>query len=248
MAKLCAEESVPLATRAIMPEEKGTEIVCLFPMKHAFFSDTFILWVENDSFHQPRFGGFYEWCIHIFIEAVKRGIPLRGAISRGRAIMDDDKKIYLGEPIVEAAKLESKQAWLGVALGLSCRMIQPSEAFCLLPYKEHLKLEVTNSPDNIDVMVNGEKRNMTIGWSGIASNFVLDWPRIWRNQESIDPIEAIKKLNTEAAFSSYYDNTIKFIEYSKNNLGLLRHIEEKAPPSVPFIVLNIDKFPTEEES
>ena len=146
MAKLCAKEDVPLATRAILPEEKGTEIVCLYPMKHAFFSDTFILWVEDDSFFEPRFGGFYEWCIRIFIEATKRGIPLRGAISRGQAIMDDENKIYLGEPLVEAAKLESMQSWLGITLGLSCRMVQPSEVFCLLPYHKHLKQEVSGIP------------------------------------------------------------------------------------------------------
>jgi hypothetical protein len=212
MTELCAKQTVPLSFPGVLPEEKGKEIVCLFPVKHAFFSDTFILWVENDSFMKPRFGGFYEWCTHIFIEAIKRGIPLRGAISRGQAIMDDDKKIYLGEPIVEAAKLEHMQSWLGVTLGLSCRMIQPTEVFCLLPYNQHLKTEIIKSPNNIEVMAEGKVRNMAVGWGGIASNFVLDWPRIWRNQENADSVEAISKLNTDSKFSIYYDNTVEFIK------------------------------------
>lgn len=37
--------------------------------------------------------GFYEKCLTIFIEALKKGIPLRGSIAKGTAIMDENNKL-----------------------------------------------------------------------------------------------------------------------------------------------------------
>ena len=54
-----------------------------YDLRHAFFSDTFLLWIEIDSFFKPLIGGFLEKCSIVFCEALKRGIPLRGTISVG---------------------------------------------------------------------------------------------------------------------------------------------------------------------
>lgn len=57
-------------------------------MKHAFFSDTFYNLDRIPNLFGMSLRGFYKKCMDIFVEAIKRGIPLRGAIARGSAIMD----------------------------------------------------------------------------------------------------------------------------------------------------------------
>ena len=47
-----------------------------------------------------------------FCQAIVDGIPLRGCIGTGLAIMNQDKSIYLGEPLVEVAKGESRISYM----------------------------------------------------------------------------------------------------------------------------------------
>ena len=75
-----------------------------YDLNHAFFSDTFLLWIEIKSFLNPLIGGFLEKCSIVFCEALKRGIPLRGTISVGTAIMDKEKRIFLGKPLERVLK------------------------------------------------------------------------------------------------------------------------------------------------
>lgn len=47
---------------------------------------------------------------------------------------------------------------------------------------------------------------------------MLDWPQFWRNHHEYKDIsiaEYIKKMNTNPAFSGYYDNAIKFAAFSE---------------------------------
>ena len=54
-----------------------------------------------------------------FCQSIIEGIPLRGCISTGIAMMDQYKSIYFGNPLVEAARGEPAQNTLGVAFGKS---------------------------------------------------------------------------------------------------------------------------------
>ena len=215
MVKLCSETEVPLSSPGIFPEEQGREICVLHPMHHAFFSDTFILWVEYDNFLQPRMGGFYEKCSIIFIEAIKKGIPLRGSIARGTAIMDEKNRLFLGKPLAEAAKAEPAQQWLGIGLTKSCENIYPTEARYLFPFKEHIKKD--KEP--------------------LLSITVLDWARYFRETENKDPTSYIDQINTDDKFSMYYEITKKYIQLSKKHSNFMKPLENIAPPIVPLIVL-----------
>lgn len=77
-----------------------------------------MLWIEIDFF-KPLIGVFLEKCSIVFCEALKRGISLRGTISVGTSIMDEEKHIVLGKPLAEVAKAEPHQRWLGIAIGKS---------------------------------------------------------------------------------------------------------------------------------
>lgn len=47
------------------------------------------------------------------------GIPLRGAIAHGECILEMNRRIFLGYPIVEAVEAEKCQEWVGIGVLLS---------------------------------------------------------------------------------------------------------------------------------
>ena len=173
-----------------------------YDLSHAFFSDTFLLWIEMDSFFSPLIGGFLEKCSIVFCEALKRGIPLRGTISVGTSIMDEENYIFLGRPLAEAAKAEPHQKWLGIAIGKSIVEVieefHPMDMEYLLPFSNHLKYD--SDP--------------------LLSNFVLDWFTYWKKNEDIDVQEIIDTMNTEIAFDNYYKNTFLYVMASKQRYDI----------------------------
>lgn len=205
MAKLCSDTHTPIAvvdhiSRLHNPEIESSQeryLVINYRLKHCFFSDTFLLWIELDPFWQPTMAGFLEKCCIIFCEALKREIPLRGVISRGTAIMDEENRIFLGQPLAEAAKAEPCQNWLGVGMGRTISDIHPMDMRYTLPYKKHLKPK--KDPKEKDLF----------------SEVVLDWPLWWRKNEKIDVVQLINHMNTNTKFESYYNNCISFVEISK---------------------------------
>lgn len=202
MANLCSDTHTPIAvinhiSKFLNPETETSDIkytIINYDLKNCFFSDTFLIWIEIDPFLQPTMAGFLEKCCIIFCEALKRSIPLRGVISYGSAIMDEENHIFLGKPLAEAAKAEPHQNWLGVGLGRSVSTIHPMDAKYLIPYCKHFK-----SP----------KEDLLSGW-------VLDWSSWWRENEKDDAAKFVNRMNTDTTFESYYKNCISFIEASRH--------------------------------
>ncbi len=56
----------------------------------------------------------------MFGTAIKKNMPVRGAVSYGDIIVNKSKNIVIGKPIIEAYKLEKAQDWLGTAMHKSC--------------------------------------------------------------------------------------------------------------------------------
>lgn len=138
-----------------------------------------------------------EKCCIAFCEALKRGIPLRGTISVGAAIMDEEKRIFLGKPLAETAKAEPNQRWLGIAIGKSIVdsiiHFHPMNMEYLLPFCKHMKY--ASDP--------------------LLSDFVLDWFTYWNKNEDTDVKEIIEFMNTETAFDDYYKNSLLYVMSSK---------------------------------
>lgn len=214
MIKLCSDSHTPIAIRNLLFGKKelfsdsNSVMVNLvdfdtpyyivnYDLRHAFFSDTFLLWIKRDPLLNPLIGGFLEKCSIVFCKALKRGIPLRGTISIGTSIMDEEKHIFLGKPLVEAAKAEPHQRWLGIAIGKSIvdsiDQFHPMDMEYLLPFYNHLKYD--SDP--------------------LLSDFVLDWFAYWNKNESTDVKEIIESMNTETAFDNYYKNTLSYVMASK---------------------------------
>lgn len=195
------------------------------------FSDTFIIytnfifkrqaWWLRDSYFEPYplligeagtefcplifqehqlYLSFLQVCMEFFCEAIKAGIPLRGCISTGMATMDQHQSIYFGRPLVEAARGEPAQNCIGVSFGKSFNNYHPVYNRYFIPYLGHIK--------------ENDKR------ADFLSPMVLDWPRFWRNHyksEGLSISDYIMKMNTDPAFSPYYDNAISFVEFSEQH-------------------------------
>lgn len=211
MAKLCSDTHTPIAvvdrlSRFHYPDIDPSQeryLIINYRLKHCFFSDTFLLWIELDPIFRPTMAGFLEKCCIIFCEALKRQIPLRGVISKGTAIMDEKNRIFLGRPLAEAAKAEPHQNWLGVGFGRSICDIHPMDMRYTVPYRKHLK------------STEEDKKHLKAIEEELFSEIVLDWPSWWRENESMNIIQTINCMNTDVSFESYYNNCISFAKSSK---------------------------------
>lgn len=150
----------------------------------------------------PIYLSFLQTCMDFFCQAIVDGIPLRGCIGTGLAIMNQDKSIYLGEPLVEVAKGETAQNALGIAFGKSFNNSHPVYNDYFIPYLAHIKDEK-------------ESKNCKY-----LSPMMLDWARYWRESPNFNKYSlknCINKMNKNPAASFYYDNAIKFFEFSSKN-------------------------------
>jgi hypothetical protein len=123
---------------------------------------------------------------------------MRGAISLGPAIFDKVNGVYLGQPIVECARTEKIQDWIGVTLGNSFKNPTHEIGFYqdqVLPYRNAYKEEHSRSP--------------------LATGAALDWPRHWRLTRSDQLHPRLEKLNPGGSVGMKYKKTIEFVEFSE---------------------------------
>ena len=64
--------------------------------------------------------GFFMSLLFLMTIGLKRRFPLRMGVAYGDCIMDREKAIYLGQPIVDAHQTEQCQDWIGAGVHPSC--------------------------------------------------------------------------------------------------------------------------------
>jgi hypothetical protein len=164
-------------------------------VRYTYFSDTILLWMPL----HPMFAGpFLQRCSDLVCEALQMQIPLRGTISLGEGFMHKQSGTYLGSMIVEAARLEAAQEWLGVAFGPSATWTQ-------------FVAEV--SPTQIieyDIPVKEGKESL-------CSPIALDWPRRWRDTETISLQKRLGEITPVGQHSKYYAHALAFADWSEKH-------------------------------
>jgi hypothetical protein len=173
--------------------QDGALFVITGPPGYAYFSDTIILW-------QPLVPGFVDdfvtRCSELICAALEIDIPLRGAITLGDAVLDQDTNFFLGAPIIEAARLEKAQNWIGLTFGQTAvwsPFLAQIHGTTIIEYQPPAKN----------------------GFEAFLSPIVIDWPRRWRDKHGECPIAKLRELNRDPKFASYWENTIDFAEYSR---------------------------------
>jgi hypothetical protein len=179
----------------LVPTPDGQVAVGWLVIGNAYFSDSLLFWTNYSKMALPSF-------THCIAEAICFGLeielPLRGAIAVGEAILDADKGVFLGTPLVEVARTERLQQWIGASFGPSFSQPGFNEGFYLhtiLPYKSQYK----------------DRENV------FATGMAVDWPRRWREGRKSDVLLTLEALDHDPQFSEYYKRTEKFIHFSAAN-------------------------------
>ncbi len=146
---------------------------------------------------------FLDLCNEVVCRSIEICLPLRGAISLGNAILDLDSGIYLGQPLIDAARLEHPQQCSGVSFAKEF-MNQIIPKRYILAHEKHFKKEMP-TPLNF-------------------SGYILDWPRHWRNTRQTSLLDTVNSLNVNHQFRDYYIKTEKIIEAS-NDISNLYELE-----------------------
>jgi hypothetical protein len=100
---------------------------------HAWFSDTFILYSEDDS--AVAFSTIEQTCRWFAFALLIRGIALRGALACGEFYADRTNSLYLGAAFLEAYECGENQDWIGFIL---CPSSVERLDVLKLPIKERL--------------------------------------------------------------------------------------------------------------
>lgn len=156
-----------------------------------YFSDTLLIWAP---YHPVAFQVLTAGILDLFCKALHSRLPLRGGIAFGQAIMDQDRRIYLGEPIVEAYRIEASQGWCGCSFGPSLTTHpQLFPATYYLPFDRQWK--------------EGRKPEA-------VGSLALDWPRRWRSRYSVADFRDVVAELRRPGFEAYWDSTTAFFEES----------------------------------
>jgi hypothetical protein len=180
-----------------IPDEGGVvhPAVGWLTVDQCYFSDTLMFWTP---FSHLSVWGFLEMSGEIVCRCLELGFPVRGAIAVGSAVLDKNTGVYLGEPLVEAARVERAGRWIGVSLGPS---------FSAPPYNRNLPL-------NSVLAYRGHQKVLD---DPLITGLVLDWPRVWRSSRTSDLLATLKSYDVDLRYASYYAATRTFVEYSAKN-------------------------------
>jgi len=166
------------------------------PVNYAYFSDTILLWTTNQFTHVAP---FLAKCGDLICEALKIGMPLRGSVCFGEAVMHKASQTFLGSAMVEASDIEKNQKWIGATLGVGFMLNElkeaVSEALVVPLFCEHFKSDM----------------KLTFPY------LTLDWVSRWRAKANPDIIATLEAMKAKAPEKNkpYYDNTIAFVKFAE---------------------------------
>jgi len=173
----------------LLTTPEGHVIMGVGTYGNAFASDWLLFWMRYNEMAISEFTRSISEAICIGLEV---GLPLRGAIAVGRAILDEEERVFLGQPLVECARTEKTQEWIGASYCRSLLLIHPST---VLPYKRQYK--------NLD--------------GPYVTGIAVNWPRVWRESRTADLEPVVESLDTDSYFRPYYKRTLEFIAFSKQH-------------------------------
>jgi hypothetical protein len=134
---------------------------------------------------------FLDTCNELICLGLELGLPLRGAVAMGEAALSAEASLYLGVPMVEAARIEASQRFVGASFANSfMQQVVPNRY--MLPYTGHIKAGF--------VLPN-------------FSGQVLDWPRHWRKTRGTSVASLISSMS-HAEHSDLYENTLAVVQLS----------------------------------
>ena len=176
-------------------------------VRHAWFSDTFLMYSTDDSASDFVVMDLVaRWFVQ---HLVTRKIPVRGAISSDNFYADFNHGLFLGKALVEAYEYGEVQNWIGFIL---CPAAINRLNEVGLPAGERLNYAYANIPVKTEPPV---KKN--------PSNFVFNlpacilgrWSTINGENLCLSALREMKSMSTVDSITQKYDNSIQFIESNR---------------------------------
>jgi hypothetical protein len=183
---------------------QGPDAFILHRMHGAYASDSLLIWAHANfpeargiseqerkklaadpaqgwMYHPIPYDVFFGECNELMCHSLEVDLPLRGAFAMGKAILDGDRRVFLGQPLIDANGLEHAQRIIGASFTKSFASQTIPKRFGL-PFDSHLK----------------DKNNT------LFAGQILDWPRHWRSTRRNDlrKIVCEYKTNTPVEFSA----------------------------------------------
>jgi len=203
---LLSEEVEIENAQASMLLDGGFSGIAIHKPEYAYFSDTIVIWEPLER-HVAR--PFVYHCGRLLASALRIGLPLRGAIALGDAILDKERMvggrlpITMGGPLNEAHRLEQAQEWIGAAF---C----PSAMWPDWVAEMHPR----------DVMLYRAPLKPDADRDALCGALVVDWTRHFHDADALDHVRRLAaSLRVDAqeqpAVAAKYHNTMEFIEAAK---------------------------------
>ena len=187
-------ESLEKEARKILGEKEkyGTTKFTHAPLFPVSFSDSIILFSSDDS----DFSAIYTIinAASILSDAIKNGIPMKGAIAYGEVTAALDKSLYFGKPLIDAYDLHKELQIYGLVLHHTVQKrfeeLKREDIERALAYKYPVPMK-----------------------SGKINHHIIDWTFLLDTE--INPKDLVSKLykNVSGHPRLYVDNTIEFLEW-----------------------------------
>ena len=163
------------------------------------FSDSIILITADDS-EDGAYEMFFniEWVIR---NAIRQGIPIKGAIAHGKQTADFNKSLHFGKPLIYAYELQNELLLYGAVLHHSME-------------KRLVDIGKIQLFDSLDIY-----RYPVPMKSGKINHYIVDWIG-----DSKNSCELVSNLYNSVSGKprKYVDNTIEFLKWLKKEKARLK--------------------------
>jgi hypothetical protein len=118
---------------------KGREVWISHQLFGAYASDSILLWAHSHfpearaltaaeraekgddpvhgwNYHPVPCEVFLDACNELICHALEIGLPLRGTLACGEAVLDSNRRLFIGKPLIDAVRAERCQRFIGVGL------------------------------------------------------------------------------------------------------------------------------------
>ncbi len=184
-----------------------------YKLKSAIFSDTILVW--SDIFNNTvdniwKYDHYFLNMISLlFNVGIKYDLPLRIGIAYGDCIIEPEKQLYLGLPLINAYYTESEQEWIGIGCHPSC-LESPIKSKLCFSTLEGIQLGPLIC---YEVPI---KRN-----SSFSIKYTLNWPK-WFSNIQKEKIKDYFESKTEATENEKYNLkwklTLDYFKHRSNEL------------------------------
>lgn len=184
-------------------KKRNATLPCI---EHAWFSDTFILYTDDESLSSfAELDHISRWFFYFLIEG---RIPARGAISFGEFYADKENSLFFGKALIEAYEYGEAQEWIGFLLCPSAETVLKKIGFF-----------TGNSSPYAFANIPYKKRKETLN-DRLPACILGSWIEMNKQNPSLKSLYEMRAQLSDEKIIRKYDNAIVFIEKHKRTVTL----------------------------